>query len=93
MDSLEEQGRAGAEDEASMTSHRNRHGDPTAKARAEARFRHKELQKREGQSATDDYQAGQEADRANMAKLRELRLAAKAKAPEAKRKPAAKAKR
>jgi hypothetical protein len=79
-----------------MTSHRNRHGDPTAKARAEARFRHKELQKREGQSATDDYQAGQEADRANMAKLRELRLAAKAKAtgePEAKRKPAAKAKR
>jgi hypothetical protein len=63
-----------------MTSHRNRHTDPAAKAHAEALFRRKELQKREGQSATDDYQAGQKAERANMAKLRALRLAAEAMA-------------
>jgi len=78
-----------------MAKHRIRYSDPTAKARAEARFRHKELQKREGQSAADDYQAVQNAERTNMAKLRELRLAAEAKAAgeKVKRKPAGKAKR
>lgn len=63
-----------------MTSHRHRHTDPAAKAHAEALFRRKEQHKREGQSATDDYQAGQKADRTKMAKLRALRLAAEAKA-------------
>lgn len=63
-----------------MTSHRNRHTGPAAKGHAEALFRRKEQQKRENQSATDDYQAGQAAERTKMAKLREARLAAEAKA-------------
>jgi hypothetical protein len=71
-----------------MTTHRNRHPDPAARARAEALFQRKELQKREGQSATDDYHAGQEAERAKTANLKALRLAA-----EAKRRPPAKGKR
>jgi hypothetical protein len=79
-----------------MTTHRNRHTDPAAKAHAEALFPRKEALKREGQSATDDYEAVQEAERAKTAKLKALRLAAEAKAgvkSKTKRKPAAKAKR
>ena len=79
-----------------MTTQRNKHTDPAAKARAEALFQRKQEQKREGQSATDEYQAGQKAERANMAKLRKLRLAAEAKAtgePDAKRDPGEKANR
>jgi hypothetical protein len=49
----------------------------------------REEQKREGQSAADDYLAREDAERAKMAKLRELRLAAETKAagePKGKRK-------
>jgi hypothetical protein len=56
----------------------------------------KEERQREGQSATDDYVAKQKADRANMGKLREQRLAAEAKAtsdPKLKPKRKGKAKR
>jgi hypothetical protein len=66
-----------------MTGHRRcgrTDPDPAVNARAEALFQRKQEQKREGQSATDDYQAGQKAERAKMAKLRALRLAAEAKA-------------
>ena len=49
------------------------------KARAEALFRLREEQKREGQSATDDYLAREDDERAKMARLREMRLAAEAK--------------
>jgi len=73
-----------------VTSHR-RGTDPVAdKARAEALFRKKGQQRREGRSATDDYVAKQDAERAKTANLRELRLAAEAKAGgerKAKRKP------
>ena len=63
-----------------MTSHR-KGTDPAAdKARAESVFRKKEQHRREGQSATDDYTAKQEAERAKSAKLKALRLAAEAKA-------------
>jgi hypothetical protein len=63
-----------------MTSHR-RGTDPVAdKARAEALFRKKEQQRRESQSATGDYVAKQDAERAKNGQLRELRLAAEAKA-------------
>jgi hypothetical protein len=54
--------------------------DPAVRARAEALFQRKQEQKREGESAMGDYLAKEEADRAKTAKLRELRLAAEAKA-------------
>ena len=80
-----------------MTTHGTKDRDPAVKARAEALFRLREEQKREDQSATHDYLAREDAERAKMAKLRELRLAAEAEAgkPEAKakRKAAGKAKR
>jgi hypothetical protein len=63
-----------------MTKHGTKDRDPAVKARAEALFRLREDQKREGQSATDDYLAREDAERAKMAKLREMRLAAEAQA-------------
>ena len=54
--------------------------DSAVKARAEALFQHKQERRREAQSAMGDYLAKEEAERANMAKLREMRLAAEAKA-------------
>ena len=70
--------------------------DPAVKARAEALFQRKQEQKREGESAMGDYLAKGEAERTNMVKLREMRLAAEAKAvsdpKEPKRKPTAKGK-
>jgi hypothetical protein len=71
-----------------MTKHGTKDRDPAVKARAETLFRLREEQKREGQSATDDYLVRQDAERANMAKLRELRLAAAGKPDlQGKRKP------
>ena len=73
-----------------MTKHGTKDRDPAVKARAEPFFRLREEQKREGQSATEEYLAREDAKRANMAKLRELRLAPEAKAAneKAKSKPA-----
>jgi hypothetical protein len=79
-----------------MTKHGTKDRAPAVKARAEALFRLREEQKREGQSAMDDYQAKEDPERAKMARLRELRLAAEAKAgvkPTVKRKGGGKAKR
>ena len=63
-----------------MTKHGTKDRDPTVKARAEALFRLKEEQKREGQSAMGDYLEKGKAERAKTARLRALRLAAEAKA-------------
>jgi hypothetical protein len=62
--------------------HGTKDRDPAVKARADALFRMREEQKREGQSAMDDYMIKQGAERAKMTKLRELRLAAEARAAE-----------
>ena len=72
-----------------MAKHGTKDRDPAVKARAEALFRLKEEQKREGQSAMGDYLEKGKADRAKTVRLRALRLAAEAKAgvkPETKRK-------
>ena len=61
-----------------MTKHGTKDRDPAVKARAETLFRLRQEQKREGQSATDDYLAREDAERANLANLRELRLGAEA---------------
>ena len=53
--------------------------DPAVKARAEALFQRKQEQKREGEAAMGDYLAKGEAERTNMVKLREMRLATEAK--------------
>jgi hypothetical protein len=72
--------------------------DPAVKARAETLFQHKQEQKREAESAMGDYLAKGEAERTNMVKLREMRLAAEAKASakpgpkQTKRRPAGKGK-
>ena len=63
-----------------MTKHGTKDHDPAVKARAEALFRLKEEQKREGQSAMGDYLEKRKAERVKTAKLRELRLAAEATA-------------
>ncbi len=79
-----------------MTKQGRKDRDPAVKARAEALFRLREEQKREGQSAVDDYLEKEKAERAKMTKLRELWLAAAAKAtggPKAKRDSSGKAKR
>ena len=77
-----------------MTKHGTKDRDPAVKARAEALFRLREEQKREGQSAMDDYLAKEDAERAKMAKLKALRLAAEAKvAGEPKTEPGGKGKR
>ena len=97
QDGRKADGKIQGQDEAAMTKHGTKDHDPAVKARAEALFRQREEQKREGQSAMDDYMTKQGAERAKTVKLRELRLAAEAKATsepkEAKRKPASKAKR
>jgi hypothetical protein len=61
-----------------MTKHRTK--DRDLKTRAEALFRLKEEQKREGQPAMGDYLEKGKAERAKTARLRALRLAAEAKA-------------
>jgi len=58
-----------------MTTHRKNADPEAAKARAEAVFKKKEQQRREGQSATDDYVAKQAAERNKTTRLRALRLA------------------
>ena len=63
-----------------MTGRGRTDPDPAVKARAEALFQRKQEQKREGESAMGDYLAKEEAERTNMAKLREMRLAAEATA-------------
>ena len=52
-------GKIEAQDEAAMTKHGTKDHDPAVKARAEALFRLREEQKREGQSAMDDYMTKQ----------------------------------
>lgn len=72
-----------------MTKHGTKDRDPAVKARAEALSRLREEQKREGQSAMDDYLEKEKAERAKMATLRALRLATEAEAgvrPRVKRK-------
>jgi hypothetical protein len=97
QDGRKADGKIEGQDEAAMTKHGTKDHDPAVKARAEALFRLREEQKREGQSAMDDYMTKQGAERAKTVKLRELRLAAEAKATsepkKAKRKPAGKGKR
>jgi hypothetical protein len=73
-----------------VTKHGTKDRDPAVKARAEALFRLREEQKREGRSALDDYLEREKAERAKTVKLKALRLAAEAKAagePKVKRKP------
>ena len=66
-----------------------------ARARAEAVFKTYAPEDKRPASPHDEYKARQETERAKMAKLKALRLAAEAKAarePKAKRKPVAKGK-
>ena len=73
-----------------MATHRNRDANTdAAKARAEAVFKKKEQQRREGQSATDDYLARQKTERDKTARLRTQRLDREATKP---REPACKGK-
>jgi hypothetical protein len=73
-----------------MATHRNRDANTdAAKVRAEAVFKKKEQQRREGQSATDDYLAKQKTERDKTARLRRQRLAREATKP---REPASKGK-
>ena len=69
-----------AKAEKAMTTRGRKDPDPAVKARAELLFERREQQKREGETAMDEYLTKQEAARARMAKLREQRLAAEAKA-------------
>lgn len=65
------------------------HTDDLAKAKAEATFKRKETQAREGAKAMADYLAGQKAELAKTERLRALRLAkeaAEASAPVAAKK-------
>jgi hypothetical protein len=65
-----------------MATHRNRDANTdAAKARAEAVFKKKEQQRREGQSATDDYLAKQKTERDKTARLRTQRLDREATKP------------
>lgn len=59
------------------------HTHDVAKAKAEATFRRKEQQAREGALAMSEYIAAQEAVRARTEKLRALRLAKEKEAAEA----------
>ena len=76
------------------------HTHDAAKTKAEASFKRKEQQARDGAIAMNEYLAAQVAERAKMEKLRALRLAKQAEAeqepdvtPKPKAKPKAKAKR
>jgi hypothetical protein len=72
------------------------HTHDAAKAKAEASFKRKEQQAREGAIAMTEYLAAQVAERAKMEKLRALRLAKeeqKAQEPEATEKPKPRARR
>jgi len=60
------------QDEVAMTKHGTKDRDPAVRTRAEALFRLREEQKREGQSALDDYLEKEKAERTKMAKLRAL---------------------
>jgi hypothetical protein len=69
------------------------HTHDAAKAKAEASFRRKEQQARDGALAMSEYIAGQEATRAKTERLRALRLAKEAQdaaAPKPEKKKAAK---
>ena len=66
------------------------HTHDAAKAKAEASFKRKEQQAREGAIAMSEYRAGQEATRAKTERLRALRLAKEAQdaaAPAPEKKP------
>ena len=70
------------------------HTHDAAKTKAEASFKRKEQQARDGAIAMNEYLAAQVAERAKMEKLRALRLAKQAEAaqePDATPKPKAKA--
>ena len=72
------------------------HTHDAAKTKAEASFKRKEQQARDGAIAMNEYLAAQVAERTKMEKLRALRLAKQAEAaqePDATPKPKAKAKR
>lgn len=71
------------------------HTHDAAKTKAEASFKRKEQQARDGAIAMNEYLAAQVAERAKMEKLRALRLAKQAEAeqePDVTPKPKAKAK-